>query len=765
MPIILTRKTIKELDSNLLGGKGIHLAEMAKAGFPVPETFFVTSEAYDKFVEMNELKPKIMAIVGNADFSSVDSLKEASDQIKRLFLDAPIPAMLREPILKTYKEMGYGDATKAIEFVNAAQNLPFVAVRSSGVLEDASGASSAGQYETFLNVKGKDDLLDKVKQCWASLYTPRVMYYRHKHDQTQDTSLCVVIQRMVNSESSGVSFTIDPTRPVEGANNIVTEAVWGLGEMLVQGRVDPDHYVVDKSTGQILSKKISSKKEMMVRDRNTGKSIILKVPADYVDKQILTDEQIVALSSYCKKIEQFYENKPQDIEWATERGKIYIVQSRDVTTLEKKEVQELGEVGRELVRGVGASPGIATGPAKVIKDLSELGRIEKGDILVTTMTSPDYVPAMEKSAAIVTNQGGSTCHAAIVSRELGIPCIVGTGNATENITEGSVVTVDAVNGVVYEGKVEVEVPKVEVSESPVEVSDTATDVKCNLAFPDTAEKVAGRADGVGLLRLEHMMTKAGMHPFEYVRQGKSEELTNMIVDGVGKVATSFKPKPVWVRTLDVRTDEYSNMEGGSNEPKEDNPMLGWHGIRRSLDEPDILRAELRAIKRLHEQGLTNVGVMLPFVYDVSELQRAKEIAKEIGLSDDVSFGIMVEVPSAALSIEKFCEEGIDFVSFGSNDLTQLTLGIDRNNERLIKLFDEMHPGMQALFSHVIQVCKRYGVKTSICGELPSNRYDAVDFLIRTGIDSVSVNIDAVDKVRSWVSKIEKRLLIEILKNR
>ncbi|MBR9682763.1 MAG: phosphoenolpyruvate synthase [Candidatus Aenigmarchaeota archaeon] len=765
MPIILTQKTIQEPDVKLLGGKGIHLAEMVKEGFPVPETFFITTEAYDKFVEMNDLKPKIMEIVNNADFSSIDSLTDASERVKKLFLDTHIPAMLREPIMKTYKDMGYDEAIKAIEFVNAARDIPFVAVRSSGVLEDAAGASAAGQYETFLNVRGKDDLFDKVKRCWASLYTPRVMYYRHKNNQPQDTTLCVVIQRMVNSESSGVSFTVDPTDPVGGANHIINEAVWGLGEMLVQGRVDPDHYVVDKSTGEILSKKISSKKEMMVKDRNTGKTIILPVPAEYIDKQILTDEQIVALSSYCKKIEQFYQGKPQDIEWATERGKIYITQSRAVTTLEKKEVGELGEVGRELIRGVGASPGIATGPVKLIKDLNELGRIEYGDVLVTTMTSPDYVPAMEKSVAIVTNRGGSTCHAAIVSRELGIPCIVGTQNATEIIKEGMIVTVDAVNGVVYEGKVAVDVPEVKHEEVSEEIQDTATDVKVNLAFPDTADKISGRADGVGLLRLEHMMTKAGMHPFEYVRQGKQDELTDMIVEGVGKVAKSFFPKPVWVRTLDVRTDEYSNMEGGSNEPKEDNPMLGWHGVRRSLEDTDIIKTELRAIKKLHEQGMTNVAVMLPFVYDVSELKKAKEIASEIGLPETVKFGIMIEVPSTALSIEKFCEEGIDFVSFGSNDLTQLTLGVDRNNERLIKLFDEMHPGMQALFKYAIEICKRNGVKTSICGELPSNRYDAVEFLIRTGIDSVSVNIDAVDKVRGWVAKIERKLLIELLKNR
>lgn len=764
MPFILTPSNIKTPDIKVLGGKGIHLAEMITGGFPVPDVFFITTEVYDKFVEVNNLKPKIMEIVNKADFSSIDSLTDTSEEIKKLFLEAPMPGIIKESILKAYKEMSYEKAMKAIEFVNASRELPFVAVRSSGILEDIGKASAAGQYETFLNIRGSDQLLLSVRKCWASLYTPRVMYYRHKHGQTQDTSLCVVVQKMINSESAGVAFTVDPTAPVEGANHIVIEGAWGLGETVVQGQVDPDRYIVDKSSGQLLEKKVANKKRMRVRDKNTGRTVILDVPAEYVDKQVLPDEQVILLASYCKKIEDFYQGKPQDIEWATERGKIYILQARAVTILEEAKKVELGEVGRELIKGYGASPGVATGPVKVIKDLSELGRIEQGDVLVTTMTSPDYVPAMEKSAAIVTNQGGSTCHAAIVSRELGIPCIVGSEKATEVLKDGMVVTVDAVNGVVYEGEVKVETPEaVEVSQE--EILMTATEVKCNLAFPDTAEKVSGKADGVGLLRLEHMMTKAGMHPFEYVRQGKQDELTNIIADGVGKVAKSFFPKPVWVRTLDVRTDEYSNMEGGSNEPKEDNPMLGWHGIRRSLDEPEIIKAELRAIKKLHDDGMTNVGIMLPFVYDVSELKKAKEYAKEVGLPESAKFGIMIEVPSAALSIEKLCEEGIDFISFGSNDLTQLTLGLDRNNERLIKMFDEMHPGMQFLFEHVIKTCKKYKVKTSICGELPSNRADAVEFLIKVGIDSLSVNIDAVDKVRNWVMQSERKLLIELLKNR
>ncbi|NIO45169.1 MAG: hypothetical protein GTN36_06505 [Candidatus Aenigmarchaeota archaeon] len=309
------------------------------------------------------------------------------------------------------------------------------------------------------------------------------------------------------------------------------------------------------------------------------------------------------------------------------------------------------------------------------------------------------------------------------------------------------VTIDATHGKIYPGELEIKEEKAKA----VEIK-TKTQVKANLAFPGTAEK-AKHADGVGLLRLEHMLTKAGMHPIEYVRNGRHVELIEIIVDGVGKVAQAFYPKEIWVRSLDARTDEFRNMKGGEKEPQEDNPMLGWHGIRRSVDEPEILKCELEALKQLHEKGLNNVVWELPFIIDVSELRKAKEIAKQVGAP--TNFGIMVETPACALTIEEFCKEGIAFASFGSNDLTQTTLGIDRNNENLIKIFNEMHLSMQFLFKHVIEICKKYNVESSICGELPSNRKDAVEFLVKTGIDSLSVNIDAIDKVREWVAEIEK----------
>ena len=734
--------TEEELSIKDVGGKGFNLIKLTKAGFPVPEAFFITAKAYDAFAEENELKGKILEIIEKVDFEDPNSMQKASDEIKKMIFEAKMPDKIKAEIKDAYKRL-YGAPPLNLDFVKP-MDAPFVAVRSSGITEDIKGASSAGQYETFLNIKGEENLLKAVQKCWASLYTARVIYYRHKNNQPQDTSICVVIQRMVNSEKSGVAFTVDPRNPKEGSNHIIIEGCWGLGETLVQGNVEPDRYLVDKTTGDILEKVIGKKSLEMVRDPMYGITIQRNVLKENVEAQVLSDMEIVTLAAYCKKIEQYY-NYPEDIEWAIERGKIYIIQTRAVTTLEEKEKTKEVE-GTPILEGWGASPGAAVGVVKIIRDATEVWKITKGDILVTKMTNPDFVVGMEKSSAIVTDEGGVTCHAAIVSRELSVPCIVGTKTATQILKEGMKITVDATHGKVYAGEIAIEMEE----KKGVEIK-TKVQVKVNIAFPETADK-AKHADGVGLLRLEHMLTKTGMHPIEYVRQERGEELTKIILDGVGKVAQAFYPKPVWVRSLDARTDEFKNMKGGENEPVEINPMLGWHGVRRSLDQPEILKCELNALKKLHENGLTNVVWELPFIINVSELKRAKEIAEEMGAPSN--FGIMVEVPACALTIEDFCKEGIAFASFGSNDLTQTTLGIDRDNENLIKIFDEMHPAMQFLFKHVIEVCKKYNVESSICGELPSNRRDAVEFLVKAGIDSLSVNLDAIDKVREQVSELE-----------
>jgi pyruvate,water dikinase len=410
---------------------------------------------------------------------------------------------------------------------------------------------------------------------------------------------------------------------------------------------------------------------------------------------------------------------------------------------------------------------------RIIHGLEDISKVGKGDILVTVMTSPDLVPTMSKSAAIITDTGGTTCHAAIVSREMGIPCIVATQTATKTLQDGQLVTVDAYKGLIYPGEIKIGKPVEAVVEEGVVSGEVpkefekiiTTSIKVNLAFPENVEAVAKRVDGVGLLRIEHMITKAGIHPAKLVREGRREEYIKILIEGIRPIAKAFHPKPVWVRTLDARSDEFRNLEGGADEPKEDNPMLGWHGIRRSLDEPELLKTELEAIKRLHEEGLTNVHVMLPFVITAEEFRKSRKLAEEVNLPKTVNMGIMVETPAAALTIKDFCKEGIDFVSFGTNDLSQLVLGVDRNNAKIAGLFTETHSAVKKMINYVIKVCKSYNVESSVCGEAPSNIPEFVEFLVKCGIDSISVNIDAIDKVRSQVIKIEKKLLLDALRNR
>jgi len=646
-------------------------------------------------------------------------------------------------------------------------------------------ASFAGQQASFLNVRGMQNFLEAVKKCWASLYEPRAIFYRAKNN-VQSASISVLVQRMINSEKSGVMFTINP---MTGESNVVIEATWGLGESLVLGAVEPDTYFISRN-GELIEKRIGRKERMKIREISTDRTVDLPVATNKVSAQVLTEDELARLVEYGVMLENHY-SKPQDVEFAIEKGKIYIVQTRAVTTNYKEEEvekslrerEEREERGEVILSGLGSSPGIATGIVRIVHGMQDISKVQKGDILVTTMTTPDLVPAMAKSAAIVTDQGGLTAHASIVGREMGLPVIVGTNDATKVLREGMRVTVDAYAGKVYAGEVaihheaaaheerwtagsagtQVEMP----SEEELMKTATVTKVKVNLVFPERAAEVARFADGVGLLRIEHMITKAGVHPAKLIREGRSEEYEKILMDGIRPIAATFvgSGKPVWVRTLDARSDEFRNLQGGESEPHEDNSMLGWHGIRRSLDEPDLLRAEFTAIKRLHDEGLTNIGVMLPFVISVDEFSCAREIAKEVGLPEEVKIGIMIETPAAVMIVADFCKAGIDFISFGSNDLTQLTLGIDRNNAKIASSFSEMHPAVRKMLRYAIKICKSFHVETSICGEGPSNIPELVDFLVECGIDSISVEIDALHRVRARVMQKEKMMLIDAMRKR
>ncbi|MBO7713452.1 MAG: phosphoenolpyruvate synthase, partial [Methanobrevibacter sp.] len=714
-------------DLGIAGGKGANLGELTQAGIPVPPGFVVTSKTYDKFMRDTGIFSKVMDILDQVDINNTKELQEAAEEIKAIIIETPIPDGI-----STYITEAYNQLSERVGEEDGAD----VAIRSSATAEDLPEASFAGQQDTFLHVQGLDNVIEYVRKCWASLFEARAIFYREENNfEHSQVYIAVVVQQMVDSDKAGVMFTVNPST---GENIALIEGSWGLGESVVSGSVTPDNYAVDKETNEILNVTISDKKTMFTNEEG-GTSIQVDVPEDLRKERVLSDEELLELVAMAKRVEGHY-GKPQDTEWAFHDGNLFLLQSRPITTLgdsKKEEAEE--EVDLEvLIRGLGASPGLASGTVKVILSLDELDKVQDGDVMVTTMTTPDMVPAMKRATGIVTDEGGVTCHAAIISRELGIPCVVGTGDATTTLKENDEVTADGKKGLVYKGIIkgaeseEATAGAVQVSATPL---ITVTEVKANVSMAEAAPKAAATgADGVGLLRTEHMMLSTGVHPRKFILDGEEDKLVDTIAEGVLKVADEFYPKPVWYRTLDAPTDEFITLEGGENEPREHNPMLGWRGIRRELDEPEILKAEFKAIKKLHDKGYTNIGIMIPLSQHPSELRRAKELCREVGMEPqvDVEFGMMVEIPAAAILIDEYIAEGIDFVSLGTNDLTQYTLAVDRNNEFVAKHYREEHPAVMALIERTIKHCAAAGVTCSICGQAGSVPH-IVEKLVKFGI--------------------------------
>lgn len=798
------------------GGKGANLGEMFKAGFPVPPGFVVTAQAYFEFISNAGIAGEIVRKIDAIDVENTEQLQETSKGIRELIVEAPMDKKLKDDIRKSYLAL---EERKLLHLTTPQEC--FVAVRSSATAEDLPEASFAGQQETFLNIRGANEVVDAVKKCWASLFTARAVYYRKKQGfSTDKVGIAVVVQKMVNSEASGIMFTAEPS--TGDLSKIMIEAVYGLGEAIVSGSITPDTYTVSKEGLKIEDKKIV-KQEWLLKRAMQGSSKDV-VSLDLQAEQKITDNEIQELARLGRMSETHY-GKPQDMEFAIEKGKIYIVQTRPVTTINAvRRVQESKDSESErkievsekpVLKGLAASPGIASGKVRVVPDIKDIGKVKEGEILCTVMTNPDWVPAMRKAKAIITNEGGVTAHAAIVSRELGIPCVVGTGNATQLLSDGEQITVDGFKGIVYKGLLNIKVEQkdkakakeelaqeqkklemfieeaideregkeftAKLAEPNQQVDDIAekelkklnsllekvrVKVKVNVALPDAAQSAADTgAEGVGLLRAEHMITSSGMHPAEFIRLGKKEELVKTVKEGIKAVAEKFEGKQVWYRTFDARTDEFKNLKGGEKEPKEENPMLGWHGIRRDIDEQEMLKAQFQAIKELKNEGVGNVGIMLPFLTHVEQLRIAKKIALEMGLKPlkETEFGVMVETPASVWIIEDLIKEGISFISFGTNDLTQLTLGIDRNNERIQKGFSELHPAILSQCAFVIEKCRKNNVQCSICGQAGSNP-EMVKKLVRMGITSVSANIDAVEKIKKVIAEEEQELIKKALES-
>jgi pyruvate,water dikinase len=696
--------------------------------------------------------------------------EEASQEIRKIIESAPMPSDIANEVRSAYRDLERKTSSPQVK----------VAVRSSATSEDLPDASFAGQQDTYLNVKGEDALVHYVQKCWSSLYTPRAIFYREEKGFPHEKVLISVgVQKMVESEVSGVIFTLDP---VNGdPSKIIIESSWGLGEALVAGVVRPDRFIIDKGTLQIVHKEIVPKMVEHVPNHETGLTMEREVPAERRNAASLGDEQVVELARLARDIEDHYQT-PQDVEFAVERSKsgqkVYVVQTRPETFWAR--MKSPSESGKSpvldrvvVVQGLAASPGLHAGRAKIVVGLQDAGRMMKEkDILVTRMTNPDWVPYMKIAGAIVTEDGGTTCHAAIVSREMGIPCIVGARNATKVLQTGKEYTVDAKAGVVYQGLVEeVLRPSAAAAQQiPTVIPVTSTRIYVNISLPELAEKVAREthADGVGLLRAEHMMLSVGKHPRLLIEEGGGQRMVDAFAEGVRKVATPFAPKPVVYRCLDFKPDEFLGLPGGEKYEREaghvgPNPLLGFRGAFRYVKEPDVFRLECRAIRKVREEfKLTNVHVMLPFVRTLEDFRNAKKIMEEEGLkrSPDFKLWIMCEVPATVLLIDKFVLEGIDGISFGTNDLTMLILGIDRDDASIQEIYDERNLAVLRAMSHVIRICSEAGVTTSICGQAPSNYPEVVEFLVREGAVSMSVNPDKVIETKQLVAGIEQKLILE-----
>ena len=711
-------------DIGIAGGKGANLGELTQAGIPVPPGFVVTAETYGKFMEDAGINGKVLDILAKTDINNTKELQAAAEEIKSIIIGTPVPEDMSTLIIEAYNQLCQ----------RVDEDDTDVAIRSSATAEDLPDASFAGQQDTFLHVSGSEDVIDYIRKCWASLFEARAIFYREENGfDHSKVYIAVVVQKMAIADKAGVMFTVNPSTGEEIA---LIEGSWGLGEAVVSGDVTPDNYVVDKSNDEVVSVTISDKKLMYVKDED-GTSVRVDVPEDKRNERVLSDEELVELTEMGKRIQAHY-GEPMDTEWAFERGNLFLLQARPITTLG----DDNGVAGEDssisdknvIVKGLGASPGTASGKVKIILDIDELDKIKDGDIMVTTMTTPDMVPAMRRASGIITDEGGVTCHASIISRELGIPCVVGTGSATTTLKENVGVTLDGKKGLVYEGIHENKEEAVQTATANVEAAPiiTVTEVKANVSMPEAAQRAAATgADGVGLLRTEHLMLTAGIHPGKFIADGREDELIDTIAENVMTVADAFYPKPVWYRTLDAPTDEFITLEGGENEPEEHNPMLGWRGIRRELDQPEILKCEFKAIKKLYDKGYTNLGIMIPLSQSPAELKQAKELCASVGLipHKDIDFGMMVEIPAAALTIEDYLEIGVDFVSLGTNDLTQYTLAVDRNNEFVAKHYTEEHPAVMKLIERTIKKCVEAGVTCSICGQAGSVPHIVETFII------------------------------------
>lgn len=802
--LILPLNKVGINDIERVGGKNASLGEMLQnltsLGINIPNGFVITVAAYKKFIAFNNLENIVKKIINEIDYNEIESLRRGGLQVRQLIKNSRFPKDLSQLIIDAYTQLSK----------NYDQDVTDVAVRSSATAEDLPDASFAGQQETYLNVRGPASLINAVRNCFASLFTDRAISYRQSFGYDHfSIGLSVCVQKMVRSDlgASGVAFSIDTESGFKDA--VVINGSYGLGEMVVQGSVSPDEFIVFKPTlkngfASLIEKKMGVKDKMMVYGDDADERVkIIPTEKGFQNRFCLKDETALKLADWVIKIEEYYstlKNKwtPMDVEWAIDglSKELFIVQARPETIHSRKNFNTITEYrindnnrnNKVIIKGISVGDKIASGKVNIFfsldKRVIEGHEFKDGDVLVTDMTDPDWEPIMKKSSAIITNKGGRTCHAAIVARELGVPAIVGCGNATDVLAQGDIITVSCAEGetgYVYKGKIEFEKLEYNLNDLPA----IKTPLMLNVASPPMSFQFSHLPNkGVGLAREEFIINNyIQIHPLALLQhhtlndKSLTKEIQQKIIGfedeadffisklsyGIAKIAASFFPHKVIVRFSDFKSNEYYNLLGGKYfEPEEENPMIGWRGASRYYSEAykKAFGMECKAIKKVREEmGLTNVVVMVPFCRTVEELLKVQEVMEEYGLkcgSNGLEIYLMAEIPSNILMAEEFAQH-IDGFSIGSNDLTQLTLGLDRDSSLVAHLYDERNPAVKRMIGSLIEIAKRNKVKVGICGQGPSDFPEFAQFLVEKGIDSISVTPDSVIKTIKAIAAVEKIL--------